>query len=136
MNREATPMGNGLGRVLVVEDNAELMAVLAEVLSGQGYQVMEARNGVEAMVALTAPENESPDVVLLDVGLPLESGVSVLAFLRNVMQSGLPVVVLTGSADPGEEAAMRDLGISAYLRKPAPQQDVVTAIKRALAPSV
>jgi len=129
-------MGNGLGRVLVVEDNAELMAVLAEVLSGQGYQVMEARNGVEAMVALTAPENESPDVVLLDVGLPLESGVSVLAFLRNVMQSGLPVVVLTGSADPGEEAAMRDLGISAYLRKPAAQQDVVAAIKRALAPSV
>jgi two-component system KDP operon response regulator KdpE len=129
-------MGNGLGRVLVVEDNGELMALLVELLSGHGYEVTEARNGVEAMVALTAPENESPDVVLLDVGLPLESGVSVLAFLRNVMQSGLPVVVLTGTADPNEEAAMRDLGISAYLRKPAPQQDVLTAIKQALTLSV
>jgi chemosensory pili system protein ChpA (sensor histidine kinase/response regulator) len=119
-------------RVLVVEDNTELMVVLTELLTKQGYEVLEARNGVEAMVALTAPPDECPDVVLLDVGLPLESGVSVLSFLRTVMGSGLPVVVLTGSADHEDEVAMRELGISEYLRKPAPSKQVLGAIKRAL----
>ena len=120
-------------RVLVVEDNPEVMRFLDELLVLSDYEVVSARNGIEAMVALTAPKPESPHVVLLDLGLPLESGVSVLAFLREVMQSGLPVIVLTGRQDPDEEAAVRELGVSSYLSKPASADKVLTAISRALA---
>ncbi|UCC69381.1 MAG: response regulator transcription factor [Armatimonadota bacterium] len=120
-------------RVLVVEDDEELMGFLEDLLVANGYEVMPARNGVEAMVALTAPDGENPQVVLLDLGLPLESGVSVLTFLRNVLRSGVPVVVLTGQQDPEGEAAVRELGISSYLRKPAPPGEVLAALARALA---
>jgi len=118
--------------VLVVEDDAAVMSFLDELLSGNGYQVLKARNGVDAMVALTAPEAELPGVVLLDINLPLESGISVLSFLRKVMLSGLPVVVLTGSAGHEEEEAVRELGVSCYLRKPAGSSQVLSALERAL----
>jgi len=119
-------------RVLVVEDDVEVMRLLEELLVGHGYEVLKARNGVEAMVALTAAPPEPPHAVLLDLALPLESGVSVLSFLRSVMQSGLPVIVLTGSADLEAETAVRELGVSAYLRKPASPDKVLAAISRAL----
>ena len=133
MNREATPSGSARPRVLIVEDSDELVHFLTELLTVNSYEVVSARNGVEAMVALTAPESEAPHVVLLDLGLPLESGVSVLTFLRNVMQSGLPVIVLTGRRDPDDEADVRELGVSSYLRKPASPEQILTAFARALA---
>jgi DNA-binding response OmpR family regulator len=119
-------------RILIVEDDAPVMEFLANLLSGNSYEVAQARNGVEAMVALTAPEAEMPHAVLLDIGLPLEDGVSVLTFLRNVMQSGLPVIVLTGRNDPDEENAAQDLGVAAYLQKPASSQQVLAALSEAL----
>lgn len=119
-------------RVLVVEDDRAVMSMLTEVLVRSGYEVVPARNGVAAMVALTAPEPECPNLVLLDLGLPLESGVSVLSFLRNIMRSGLPVVVLTGHSDAQEEAAVRELGVSEYLHKPASPQQSLAALSRAL----
>ena len=118
-------------RVLVVEDNEEVTRFLQELLTGNGYEVVQARNGVEAMVALTAPPQECPHVVLLDIGLPLESGVSVLSFLRNVLRSGRPVIVLTGSADEQEEQAIREMGVTAYLRKPTSSEDLLTAVAEA-----
>lgn len=109
-----------------------MMKVLTETLVQRSYEVVPAQNGVAAMVALTAPDPDCPEVVLLDLGLPLESGVSVLSFLRNVMRSGLPVVVLTGRNEPEEEAAVRALGVSDYLRKPAPPSAILAAIAKAL----
>lgn len=132
MTRNRTSERAPASRVLAVEDNPEVMRLLEEILAGSGYEVLCARNGVEAMVALTEPPSSAPHVVLLDLGLPLESGVSVLSFLRNVMQSGLPVVVVTGRADPDEEKAVRELGVSAYLRKPVSPEKVLAAIGRAL----
>ncbi len=122
----------GPRRVLVVEDSAAVMHLLASVLAERSYEVIQAWNGVEAMVALTAPEPELPHAILLDLGLPLESGVSVLSFLRNVMQSGLPVIVLTGRDDRDEEEAVRKLGVSAYLKKPAVAEEVLGALAEAL----
>ena len=119
-------------RVLVVEDNEEVTRFLQELLTADGYEVVQARNGVEAMVALTAPPEECPQVVLLDIGLPLESGVSVLSFLRNVLRSGLPVIVLTGSADEQEEQTIREMGVTAYLRKPTSSEHLLAAITEAV----
>ena len=119
-------------RILVVEDEDQLAGYLADLLGSNGYLVTKARNGVEAMVALTGPGEDGPEVVLLDLGLPLESGVSVLSFLRNVLQSGAPVVVLTGHNDPDEEATVKELGVSAYLRKPVGAEELLEAINQAL----
>jgi len=119
-------------RILVVEDEPPVMQFLVALLTQAGYQVLQARNGVEAMVALTAPRRDLPHAVLLDVGLPLEDGISVLNFLRNVIRSGIPVIVVTGRSDPEEEAAVRELGITAFLRKPPDGQQILSALSVAL----
>jgi DNA-binding response OmpR family regulator len=114
--------------VLVVEDEPAVARFLQALLVHRGYQVVRAANAVEALVALTVPRAELPQAVILDLGLPLESGVSVLSFLRKVVGSGLPVVVLTGRQDPEEEAAVRALGVSAFLHKPADADQVLRAL--------
>jgi len=119
-------------RVLVVEDEPPVMQFLDALLTQSGYEVLQARNGVEAMVALTAPRRDLPHAILLDLGLPLEDGISVLNFLRNVMRSGIPVVVVTGRKEPEEEAAVRELGITALLRKPPNSQEILSALSVAL----
>jgi chemosensory pili system protein ChpA (sensor histidine kinase/response regulator) len=119
-------------RILVVEDDAEVAAVLREILHRNGYHVLTARSGVEAIVALTSPAPELPDAILLDIGLPLSSGVTVLDFVRNIMSSRLPVIVLTASANAEQEQELRKLGISRYLRKPASLEQVLSAISEAL----
>ena len=119
-------------RVLVVEDEPSVMQFLDALLTQSGYEVLQARNGVEAMVALTAPRRDLPHAILLDLGLPLEDGISVLNFLRNVMRSGIPVIVLTGRQEPQEEAAVRELGITALLRKPPNSQQILSALSVAL----
>jgi DNA-binding response OmpR family regulator len=125
-------MGTNSQRILVVEDEASVMQFLMALLIDAGYSTIQARNGVEAMVALTAPAREMPEAVLLDLGLPLEGGVSVLSFLRNVLQSAIPVIVVTGRQDADEEAAVRELGITAFLRKPANTQQILSALSAAL----
>ena len=119
-------------RILVVEDDPPVCRFLVALLLDRGYQVTQARNGIEALVALTAPPSELPHAVILDLGLPLESGVSVLSFLRSVMRGGLPVIVLTGRQDPEEEAAVRNLGVAAFLRKPANPEQLLGALTAAL----
>jgi len=119
-------------RVLVVEDEPPVMQFLDALLTQSGYEVLQARNGVEAMVALTAPRRDLPHAILLDLGLPLEDGFSVLNFLRNVMRSGIPVIVLTGRQEPQEEAAARELGITALLRKPPNSRQILSALAVAL----
>ncbi len=126
------PEQNHGRRILVVEDDKTIALFLERLLLECGYWVLPAHNGVEALVALTAPEVELPHAVILDLGLPLESGSSVLAFVRTVMRSGLPVVVMTGNDNPEEEAAVRALGISAFLRKPVGADQMLHAIAAAL----
>jgi len=119
-------------RVLVVEDEPPVMQFLDALLTQARYEVLHARNGIEAMVALTAPRRDLPHALLLDLGLPLEDGISVLNFLRNVMRSGIPVIVVTGRKEPEEEAAVRELGITALLRKPPNSQEILSALSVAL----
>lgn len=120
------------GRVLIVEDNPEVLSVLRELLVRNGYDVYEARHGAEALVQLSTPKESLPDLILLDIGLPLEGGVGVLSFLRRTIHSALPVIVLTASASPEQEQEIQRLGVSAYLRKPASGELLLGEVRRAL----
>jgi CheY-like chemotaxis protein len=120
-------------RILVVEDESEVMSVLSDLLTRNGYEIDEARHGAEALVHLTAPPTQLPDLVLLDVKLPLEGGVRVLEFIRHTLRSPLPVIVLTGSATEEQERTIAELGVSALLRKPTPSDLLLSHIRRTLA---
>ena len=120
-------------RILVVEDEPEVMSVLSDLLSHSGYEIEQARHGAEALVHLTVPPAELPDLVMLDVNLPLEGGVRVLEFIRSTLRSPLPVIVLTASASEQEERTIVDLGVSALLRKPARADAILSQVRRSLA---
>jgi CheY-like chemotaxis protein len=119
--------------VLVVDDEPQVRATLREMLTRNGCLVSEASHGMGALVELAVPQNMLPDLIILDVTLPLEGGVRVLKFLRQTLQSDLPVIVLTGSATEEQEQELRQLGIDACLRKPAPSETLLAEVERALA---
>ena len=84
-------------RVLVVEDDTWLRPVLAELLADEGYDVLEADSGREALRSI---REERPDVVLLDVCLPFGSGLSVLdEVAADERTRRLPIILLSGEVD-------------------------------------
>jgi two-component system response regulator (stage 0 sporulation protein F) len=107
-------MTDSLGRILVVDDEENVVEVLSEYFSGQGYTVATAANGTEALRAVPAFH---PSVVLLDVRMPGLDGVEVLRRIRAVDTS---VVVIMVTANEDVELARETLKLGAfdYVAKP------------------
>lgn len=123
-------MINQRRRVLIVEDEPGLVTVLAELLTGEGYEIRHADNGYVALEMVT---EWGPDVVLLDLTLPGIDGLEVARRLRDlpdVDAPPTPIVVVTG-AHAGIEAALA-VGAVAAIQKPFALDDVLEAIDRAL----
>jgi CheY-like chemotaxis protein len=107
-------MSSPLGRVLVVDDDPNVGAMLRDLLTTLGYVVKNAVRGAEALLLVPVFE---PDVVLLDLQMPGMSGIEVLDHLRRDYPS-LPVIIVTGNED--EELARRTMrgGAFDYVSKP------------------
>lgn len=103
-------------KVLVVDDERDIRELLTDELTDSDYEVIEAENGAEA---LNRVYNDHPDIVLLDLMMPVLDGIQVLKTLKsNPFTSKLPVVLLTAvSADEGEQRCM-ELGANHYVTKP------------------
>ena len=103
-------------RVLIVDDDAALRLVCATVLGLEGYEVFEAANGQEALeLARTA----APDVMLLDISMPVLDGFGVAAALRSDQRTReLPFVFLTGELDPQVIRQGGEVGAAGFFTKP------------------
>jgi DNA-binding response OmpR family regulator len=101
-------------RVLVIDDEPAVGRILAEALTHQGHAAGFAGSGLEALAFIHA---RRPDVVFLDLAMPGLSGVEVLREIRR-RDARLPVVVLTGRAEPEQLAELRELGIVDVVEKP------------------
>ncbi|MDO7869042.1 response regulator [Nocardioides jiangxiensis] len=100
-------------RVLVVDDEPDFRRALALTLRSHGYTVVTAADGEEALrMAAEAP----PDLVVLDLGLPVLDGVGVLTRLRA--WSAVPVLVLSGRSDSADKVDALDAGADDYVTKP------------------
>jgi CheY-like chemotaxis protein len=119
--------------LLVVDDDPEVGAVLAEILEGAGYRVGVAENAWEATAAVMVQAAYRPALVVLDMGLPGRSGVDLLQSMRESPGCrSLPVVVLTGRPDMLAEIEKRGLEISEFLAKPVPARRLLEAVETAL----
>ena len=100
-------------RVLVVDDEPQILRVLRINLTARQYDVIVARDGAEA---LRATAEEHPDLVVLDLGLPDIDGVEVIRRLRR--WTPVPIVVLSGRAESANKVDALDAGADDYLTKP------------------
>jgi DNA-binding response OmpR family regulator len=115
-------------RVLIIDDDRDLAAMLGEFLQREGYAVA-AHHGADAGVAaLRAAE---PDLLILDVMLPERSGLDVLRELR-LASSRLPVMMLTARGDPIDRILGLELGADDYLAKPFDPRELLARIRAIL----
>jgi two-component system response regulator MprA len=113
-----------MGRVLVVEDDAEIADVLRRTLRQEGHDVRSAADGV---AALEVAEDFAPDLVILDLGLPKLDGVEVCRRLRA--ESDAPILILTARTDTGDRVEGLDSGADDYLVKPFERQELLARMR-------
>ncbi len=117
-------------RVLVVDDDAAIRQMLELSLSFEGYQVATANNGIEA-VAMT--RELRPDVVLLDVMMPLMDGLEVASTLRRDRATReIPIVMLSARAAEEDVWSGWQAGAASYLTKPIEHEMLVSELERVL----
>lgn len=114
-------------RIVVCDDEAELREMLSEYLSKRGFSVTTAANGDELREALTASR---PDLILLDINMPGEDGLSIL---RGFDMSDRPaVIMLTAMGDVVDRVIGLEMGADDYLGKPVDLRELVARIKSVL----
>jgi type IV pilus assembly protein PilB len=117
-------------RILVVDDDAAFLQILAETLRAESYEVMTASNGQEALARVHL---DRPDLVLTDRQMPFVDGVELLKRLRRDLSTRqIPVMFLTVLDAPDSEASALDLGADDYVVKGAPRVKLVSRVRRAL----
>ena len=114
-------------RVLVVDDEPQIQRVLRPSLTASGYAVLEAATGREALAAVSA---SSPDLIILDLGLPDMDGKEVLRKLRVFTRT--PVIVLSARDRESEKIAALDLGADDYVEKPFAMGELLARMRTAL----
>jgi len=116
--------------VLVAEDNPVNCELLRELLETRGYSVIEAPDGQEALRMI---EQSHPDIVLLDIGMPVLDGFAVIRKIReNPSLARLPVLAITAYAMRGDRESVMNAGFDGYLSKPINSSDVSNEIERLL----
>lgn len=119
-----------LKRVLVVEDNERNRKVVRIVLNAQGYEVLEATNADEALEIL---RTDTPDLILMDIGLPGMSGDELTRQIKADPQwAHLPIIALTAHAMKGEREQFLDAGCDDYISKPIDTHVLVDLVQNYL----
>src|SRR5688572_4968547 len=117
-------------RILVVEDERDIAALIAYHLAKEGYRVRTAEDGNEALQAVSA---ERPDLIVLDLMLPGFSGDEVLTELRRRPELiDVPVVILTARREESDRIAGLELGADDYLTKPFSPRELVLRVQAIL----
>ena len=117
-------------KILIVEDDMELVQGLSIRLRANGYTVFIATDGITAM---RVAQKESPDLILLDIGLPAGDGFTVMDRLKSIARlSIVPVVVLTGRDPQGNQQRATDSGAMAFLQKPVDNDVLLRTIRGVL----
>jgi two-component system alkaline phosphatase synthesis response regulator PhoP len=115
-------------RILIVEDEPNMVAGLRDNFEFEGYQVMAARDGVEG---LERALSESPDLVILDVMMPRMSGLDVCKQLKAKRPS-LPIIMLTARGQEIDKVVGLELGADDYVTKPFSIRELLARVKAVL----
>jgi DNA-binding response OmpR family regulator len=115
-------------RLLVADDSETVLLMLQRRLEMEGYEVITATDGVEAIERLRELEPSEPDIILLDAMMPNKSGTEVLEEIRGG-GSTIPVVMISAHLDAQEPDRMRSLGATDIVPKPFEWEDLIGKIE-------
>ena len=117
-------------KILIADDQAHSRELLRVVLESEGYDVVEASDGAEAVVKT---RQQPPDLILLDLQMPVLNGFEVVRILRSNLQFvRIPVVALTASAMHGDREKALEAGFTGYIAKPVRVAVLRTEVARLL----
>lgn len=114
-------------KVLLVDDDEKLRNLLKEYLEGYGYKVLTLVDGAAVPEAI---ESQSPDIVILDIMMPVKDGLDVLREIR--MTFAIPVIMLTAKGEAADRIVGLELGADDYLPKPFDPRELLARIKAVL----
>jgi CheY-like chemotaxis protein len=117
-----------LTRLLVADDSETVLLMLQRRLEMEGYEVVTATDGVEALDRLKELGSQEPDVILLDAMMPNKSGTEVLEEIRG-KGSKIPIVMISAHLDAQEPERMRKLGANDIVPKPFEWEDLIDKIE-------
>ena len=112
-------------RVLVVDDEPDIVTAVEQLLQIEGYAVASARNGAEALAVL---DSLRPDVIILDLMMPVMDGVEFRRRLSEHPASDIPVIVISADRDAARKAA--SMQVDAFLAKPFDLDDLLSTVGR------
>jgi len=115
------------GKILVIDDDPQIRRVMKVILTGERYEVVEARSGEAALLKF---REFLPDLVLLDLNMPGMGGLETCRSLRDA--SDVPIIILTVRREESEKVELLDAGADDYITKPFGKQEVLARIRAAL----
>jgi CheY-like chemotaxis protein len=122
-----TPVSQGLGRVLVVDDDEVIRQLIAVNLTLEGFEVVTAVDGRECLEKVA---EVAPDVITLDVMMPrLDGWVTATQLRRNPETAGIKVILITARAQEDDRDRGRQIGVDAYLTKPFDPAEMIRVVR-------
>ena len=118
-------------RILIIEDNVDNRELLTDALEFAGYTIAQAKDGVEGEAKA---KEWKPDLILLDISLPLKSGWEVARALQEESTREIPIIALTAHAREEDRQRALETGCRSYLPKPVKPKDVIREIQKLLQP--
>jgi DNA-binding response OmpR family regulator len=115
-------------RLLVADDSETVLLMLQRRLEMEGYEVVTATDGVEALERLSELSPDEPDIILLDAMMPNKSGTEVLEEVRG-KGSKVPILMISAHLDAQEPDRMRSLGANDCIPKPFEWEDLIGKIE-------
>jgi DNA-binding response OmpR family regulator len=116
-------------RVLLVDDDAEIVEAIRYALEARGYEILVARDGNQG---LAMAERDDPDLVILDMMMPKRSGFLVLEKLRRTRPIPMRVIMITANEGSRHKAYAEMLGVDDYIRKPFAMDRLIDSVSRLL----
>jgi chemosensory pili system protein ChpA (sensor histidine kinase/response regulator) len=118
-------------RVLIVDDSLSVRNSLSQLMTDGGYQVVVARDGLEAIDML---DKERPDIILTDLEMPRMNGLELVSYIRNSERwSPMPIVMITSRTLAKHRKQAEAAGVNRYITKPFTEDDVLASIDDHLA---
>ena len=127
---DETHQANPGKRILLVDDDYEIVESMRIALEARGYQVLVARDGNQG---LAMAEREDPDLMILDMMMPKRSGFLVMEKLRRTRPVPLRIIMITANEGSRHKAYAEMLGVDDYIRKPFAMDRLLESVDKLLA---